>query len=79
MGEKRSPLSHQHAMGMSLPFSLSLEPKRGKVQRGSKGEGRLTAGSQGGLEQCPGERRAAPRKAGRGKWCPRLTGEIRLK
>lgn len=67
-------------MGASLPSSFSLEPSRGEALRGSKGEERVTAGSsQEGLEQCAGERRAAPRKAGRGKWCPHLTDGIRLK
>lgn len=71
MGGERSPLPHQHAVGMSLPSSLSLEPGRGEALRGNRSEGRLTAGSsQEGLQLCAGERRAAPRKAGRGKWAP---------
>lgn len=71
MGGERSPLPHQHAVGMSLPSSLSLEPGRGEALRGNRGEGRLTAGSsQEGLQLYAGERRAAPRKAGRGKCAP---------
>lgn len=71
MGGERSPLPHQLAVGMSLPSSLILEPGRGEALRGNRSEGRLTAGSsQEGLQLCAGERRAAPRKAGRGKWAP---------
>lgn len=41
MGGERSPLPHQHAVGMSLPSSLSLEPGRGEALRGNRGEGGL--------------------------------------
>lgn len=45
-----------------------MEPSRGEALRGSRGEGRVTAGSsQEGLEQCAGERRAAPQEGREGE------------
>lgn len=78
MGGERSPLPHQHALGMSLPSSLSLEPGRGEALRGNRGEGKLTAGSSQDFS-CVLGREGLPQEGREGKMGPHLTDEIKIK